>query len=71
MNLEPIKENQFPKWREMREEVYSSFDDEFHEKEMKQIFESSDWFCYFCEEEGFNLTALLKALSEQTAITCA
>ena len=58
MNLEPIKENQFPKWKEMREVVYSSLDDEFHEKEMKQIIKSSDWFCYFLMDKKNYLVSL-------------
>jgi len=52
MNLTVIQKNKFPQWKEMREEVYSSLDDEFHEKEMKQIIESNDWFCYFLVDDN-------------------
>lgn len=31
----------------MRKRVYHSLDDEFHEKEMKKILISDDWYCYF------------------------
>ncbi|NOZ53445.1 MAG: GNAT family N-acetyltransferase [Gammaproteobacteria bacterium] len=70
MNLEPIKENQFPKWKEMRKEVYSSLDDEFHEKEMKQIFESSDWFCYFLMDEDSKILGLSELSSRNIVDGC-
>ncbi len=35
----------------MREEAYSSLDGKFHEREMRQISASGDWFCYFLMSE--------------------
>ena len=44
----------------MREDVYSALEDEFHEREMKQIFVSNDWFCYFLEEESGQIAGFVE-----------
>ncbi len=54
----------------MREEVYSSLDDEFHEKEMKQIFKSSDWFCYFLMNENNQILGLAELSSRNIVDGC-
>lgn len=52
MKLVPIEKHQFPLWKQMRTEVYSSLDDDFHDKEMEQVIEREGWFCYFLTDEG-------------------
>ena len=54
----------------MREEVYISLDDEFHEKEMKQVFESSDWFCYFLMDENSTTLGLAELSSRNIVDGC-
>ena len=44
----------------MREEVYGSLDDEYHNKEMEQIFLSNDWFCYFLTDEKNRIAGLIE-----------
>ena len=70
MKLLPIKENQFALWKEMREDVYGSLEDEFHEKEMKQIFSSDDWFCYFLENENGQITGFAELSSRNIVDGC-
>jgi len=70
MNLLPIKENQFPQWKKMRKAVYSSLEDEFHEREMKQIFVSDDWFCYFLEGENNQIAGFVELSSRNIVDGC-
>ena len=70
MNLLPIKKNQFTQWKAMREEIYSSLSAEFHEKEMKQIFDSSDWFCYFLINEDKKILGLAELSSRNIVDGC-
>lgn len=60
MQLFPIHRYQFPKWKEMREEIYRSLDDEYHNKEMEKIFVSNDWFCYFLTDEKNQIAGLIE-----------
>jgi len=70
MNLQEIKENQFPQWKKMRQEVYSSLDDKFHEKEMKQIFVSTDWFCCFLMSENNQVLGFTELSSRNIVDGC-
>jgi len=54
----------------MREGVYNSLEDEFHEKEMKQIFVSDDWFCYFLEEESGQIVGFVELSSRNIVDGC-
>lgn len=54
----------------MREKVYSSLDDEFHEKEMEQIFFREDWFCYFLSDESNKMLGLVELSSRNIADGC-
>lgn len=54
----------------MREEVYSSLDDEFHSKEMEQIFVREDWFCYFLTDETNVFLGLVELSSRNIADGC-
>ncbi|HEC19599.1 MAG TPA: GNAT family N-acetyltransferase [Gammaproteobacteria bacterium] len=70
MKLLSIKESQFALWKEMREGVYSSLDDEFHELEMKKIFLSDDWFCYFLASENSRILGLAELSSRNIVDGC-
>ena len=54
----------------MRQDVYSSLDDEFHEKEMEQIFVREDWFCYFLTDESNKILGLVELSSRNIADGC-
>ncbi len=54
----------------MREEVYSSLDNEFHVIEMKQIFESPDWFCYFLVNGDKQIIGLAELSSRNIVDGC-
>ncbi len=54
----------------MREDVYSSLDDEFHEREMQQIFVSDDWFCYFLENGNNQITGFVELSSRNIVDGC-
>ena len=44
----------------MREEIYGSLEDEYHKKEMEQIFVSNDWFCYFLTDKSNQILGLVE-----------
>jgi len=54
----------------MREDVYRSLDDEFHEQEMKQIFVSDDWFCYFLGDGNNQITGFVELSSRNIVDGC-
>ncbi len=54
----------------MREDVYSSLEDEFHEREMQQIFVSDDWFCYFLEDGNNQITGFVELSSRNIVDGC-
>lgn len=54
----------------MRQEVYSSLDDKFHEKEMKQIFVSTDWFCCFLMSENNQVLGFTELSSRNIVDGC-
>lgn len=70
MILSPIRDNQFSLWKEMREDVYCLLDDEFHEKEMKQIFVRSDWYCYFLKNNDDQILGLVELSSRNIVDGC-
>ncbi len=70
MKLRPIEKNQFAQWKEMREDVYSTLEDEFHEKEMQKIYVSDDWFCYFLEDENDQITGFVELSSRNIVDGC-
>ena len=70
MRLSLIQRNQFPQWRQMRGEVYGSLDDEFHEKEMEQIFAREDWFCHFLTGTSNQILGLVELSSRNIADGC-
>ncbi len=54
----------------MREEVYSSLDDIFHKKEMKQIFVSNDWYCCFLKNENDQILGFVELSSRNIVDGC-
>lgn len=54
----------------MRQEIYNSLDDEFHEKEMQQIFVREDWFCYFITDKSNQILGLVELSSRNIADGC-
>lgn len=54
----------------MRKELYLSLDDEFHEQEMKNIFASDDWFCYFLLNENDQILGLVELSSRNIVDGC-
>ena len=70
MKLSLIQTNQFPQWKQMRQAVYSSLDEQFHELEMNQIFARDDWFCYFLTDESNKVLGLVELSSRNIADGC-
>jgi len=70
MIISPIQDNQFPLWKHMREQVYCLLDDEFHEKEMEQIFARSDWYCYFLKIDEDQIIGLVELSSRNIVDGC-
>lgn len=70
MNLLAIKENQFPLWKTMRKGIYQSLDDEFHDREMKHILVSSDWFSYFLMSEEKQLIGMVEISTRNIVDGC-
>ena len=54
----------------MREEIYSSLSDEYHEKEMEQIFKSDAWYCQFLMDENNHVLGLVELSSRNIVDGC-
>ena len=54
----------------MREEVYCSLDDDFHDREMKQIFVRSDWYCYFLKNSDDQIVGFIELSSRNIVDGC-
>ncbi len=70
MKLLPIKKNEFPIWREMRESIYESLSSEFHDREMNLIFISDDWHCLFIKNENDKILGFVELSSRNIVDGC-
>jgi len=70
MMLVPIQKNEFPIWREMRECVYESLSNGFHDKEMSQIIKSEDWHCLFIKDNGNKILGFVELSSRNIVDGC-
>jgi aminoglycoside 6'-N-acetyltransferase I len=70
MQLLPIHRDQFPLWKELRENVYHSLDDDYHHKEMAQVFVSKDWFCFFLADHHNQILGLVELSSRNIVDGC-
>ena len=70
MRLIPIKNDDFPKWKQMRAALYGSLGDEYHEIEMQQIHKSDDWYCYFLVDESSHVLGLIELSSRNIVDGC-
>jgi len=70
MILDPIQKNEFPVWREMRECVYESLSNDFHDKEMSQIIKREDWFCLFIKDNENKILGFVELSSRNVVDGC-
>ena len=70
MILVPIQKHEFPVWREMRECVYESLSNDFHDKEMSQIINREDWFCLFIKDNENKILGFVELSSRNVVDGC-
>lgn len=54
----------------MREQVYGSLSDEYHEKQMEQVFESKTWSCQFVTDDNNHVLGLVELSSRNIVDGC-
>ncbi len=54
----------------MRQNLYHTLSDEFHTQEMKQIQKSSDWYCYFIQDDTFSQIGMVELSSRNIVDGC-
>ncbi len=70
MKLVPINRNAFPLWKQMREDLYGSLNNDYHAKEMENIFVSDVWFCNFLADENNQVIGLVELSSRNIVDGC-
>lgn len=51
MKFISITRNNFPLWRQFREAIYDTLEDEYHSREMEILLKSDAWHCWFVTDE--------------------
>ncbi|MDH5178314.1 MAG: GNAT family N-acetyltransferase [Gammaproteobacteria bacterium] len=60
MRLIGIKQELFPLWKQFRCSLYLTIDDDYHQQEMIQIHQNSDWLCRFIENDSREIIGLVE-----------
>ena len=60
MKFSKIKLEDFPAWKQMRIELYSALDNDYHNEEMETINSSDQWYCRLIKNDADEVMGIIE-----------